>query len=135
MNITGLLLFVIAKASHLKGFKCSCHVWDQEMIRFRSGNQQSGTKQVILRKAIIIYSRSQSNINWCIVITKKLQVVTSYSIITNHNLPQSMPNVGIIFKMFVWKKKHEICKIVAVIRSANASKILNSTITVKLNCT
>jgi len=56
-------------------------------------------------------------------------ITSSYSVTTDRNLSHSMPNVAILFETL---KKHVIFKIVTVIRSANTSKFLNNTITVKL---
>jgi len=52
--------------------------------------------------------RSQNNVN--IVYCNYKEITSSYSEITDRNLPQSMPNVATIFKMFVWNFE-EVCDI------------------------
>ena len=47
----------------------------------------------------LVYSRSQNNVN--VVYCNYKEITSSYSEITDRNLPQSMPDVAIIFKMFV----------------------------------
>jgi len=59
------------------------------------------------------YSRSQTNVN--AVYCNYKEIASSYSEITDRNLPQSMPNVAIIFKIFIWTlRKHVIFKIVTI---------------------
>ena len=41
------------------------------------------------------------------------EITSSYSVITERNLFHSLPNAGIIFKLFVTLKKHVIFKIVS----------------------
>ena len=61
------------------------------------------------------------------------ETTSSYSVITECNLPHSLPKVGIIFKMFVWnfEEAYDVCKILKVIRLTNTSKFLHNVITVK----
>jgi len=54
------------------------------------------------------YSRSQNNVN--VVYCNYKEITSSYSEITDRNLSQSMPNVAIIYKMFVWNFE-ETCDI------------------------
>ena len=54
------------------------------------------------------YSRSQNNVN--VVYCNYKEITSSYSEITGHNLLQTVPNVAIIFKMFVWNFE-EACDI------------------------
>jgi len=55
-----------------------------------------------------MYSRSQNNVN--VVYCNYKEITSSYREITDRNFPQSMPNVAIIFKMFVWNFE-EACDI------------------------
>ena len=48
---------------------------------------------------VCVYSRSQNNIN--VVYCNCKEITSSYSVIIERNLPHSLPNVGILFKMFV----------------------------------
>ena len=55
-----------------------------------------------------MYRRSQNNVN--VVHYNYKEITSNYSEITGRNLPQSMPNVAIMFKKFVWNFE-EACDI------------------------
>jgi len=55
-----------------------------------------------------IYSRSQNNVN--VVYCNYKETIGSYNVIAERNSPQSLSNVGNIFKMFVWNIE-EACSI------------------------
>ena len=69
-----------------------------------------------------IYSKSKNSVN--IVYCNYKENTSSYNVITECNLPHSLPNVGIIFEcLSETLKKHVICKILTFIRSTNTLKI------------
>ena len=55
-----------------------------------------------------MYSRSQNNFN--VVYCNYKETNSSYNVIAERNSPQSLPNVGNIFKMFAWNFE-EVCAI------------------------
>ena len=60
---------------------------------------QPSYKVFLGNKAAFIYSRSLNNVN--VVYCNYKETNSNYNVISERNSPQSLPNVGNTFKMFV----------------------------------
>jgi len=82
-----------------------CHAVTKLILGWLVGGISSKKSQTLM---IPIYSRSQNNVN--VVYCNYKETNSNYNVIAERNLPQSLPNVDNIFKMFVWNFE-EACAI------------------------
>ena len=71
-------------------------------IRTVYGGSNGNIKKYVLDKTIAVVSQSNVNVVYCYCkeITSNYNVITEI-VITERNMSHSLPNVGIIFKLFI----------------------------------